>query len=104
MRALWNNIKEKLGFAPKAKEVCRVIAVQGEYEPGILTVDVAMFDEMGDPIPYPTKTIKARIPVKMRPTVNRVLCGLNTPEDEVVVELFILNLKEVKDYQANPRG
>lgn len=104
-KALWATALTKLGILSKSNSVvARIVAIQGEFQPGYLTVDVAIFNEVGEPIPYPTKTISVKIVPRLRASVNRVLCGLDTPEDEAVLELLVLNLKEVKDYQSYPKG
>lgn len=104
-KSLWNTALDKLGILKKGSpiEVARIVAIQGEFTPGLLTVDLAIFNQLGEPIPYPTKTIKAQILPRLRATANRILCGLDTPEDEAVIELYVLNIKEVKDYQVNHR-
>lgn len=105
MKALFHTVLTKLGIRKSGPlQVPRIVAIQGEFEPGYLTLDLAIFNEVGEPMLFPTKTIKAKINPKMRATVNRILAGLETPEDEAILEMYILSLSQVKEYQAKPSG
>lgn len=104
MKALFHTALVKLGFRKEVSLLPRIVAILGEFEPGYLTIDLALFNGKGEPLLYPTKTIKARVTPRLRPTANRILSGLETPEDEAILEMYILSLSEVKTYMSNPSG
>lgn len=71
----------------------KVVAVRGEANPGYLSLDVGTFSSEDDqPTGDAGINIQLEITPKLRPTANRVLAGLETEDDESVIELAIQKL------------
>ena len=69
----------------------KIVAVRGEVEPGVISVDVGTFDENG-PVPIGGENIQWKITPAARASVNRILAGIGTEEDLNVLELAIAAL------------
>lgn len=80
----WKN-KETLSGVYK-----KIVAIRGEVNPGFLHVDVGVFDENG-PTPDPGFIVELPINRELRPTVNRILCGQDTVEDQEVLKFTYLS-------------
>lgn len=73
----------------KPKEELKVVAVKGELKPGWIDVDLGTFNESGEAIPYPTVSKSIKITPVIRPTVNRILAGVESKEDLDVLDMRI---------------
>lgn len=71
-------------------EVKKICGIRGEKSPGVLTIDVAVYDQDGNHIPYPVETVELKVTAKLRDTVNRVLSETETESDLAVLELAVL--------------
>lgn len=74
----------------ESKEVKKICGIRGERSPGVLTVDVAVYDQDGNHIPYPTETVELKIHPKLRHIVNRVLSETETESDLQILEMAVL--------------
>lgn len=74
------------------REDKRIYAIRGEKVPGVLTVDVATYDENGEVIPYPNEVVEVKVTSKLRPLVNRVLAEVETKDDMDILNLHIQKL------------
>jgi len=78
--------------SPAAGPYRKIVAIRGEVNPGFLSVDVGTFDPSGEPTPDPGVNLQLPINRELRPTVNRILCGQDTPEDQEVLKLHFSKL------------
>lgn len=74
------------------REDLKIYAIRGEKVPGVLTVDVATYDENGEVIPYAMHVVEMKVTPKLRPLVNRVLADVETENDMEVLNLHVLKL------------
>lgn len=70
----------------------KIIAIRGEVSIGLLSVDVATYDQDSSVVPVEGENFQIVINPALRPTVNRVLAGEGTEEDTKVIELALQKL------------
>lgn len=87
MKQFINKLLKKTIFK---YEYTRIASINGEKTPGFVNVDFTKYDQDHKHAGDPTVNKDIKITPKMRPTVNRVLAGVETHEDRHAFELFIL--------------
>lgn len=89
---LWNRLfGKKVEAAPEF--YWKIVSIRGEITPGLLYVDLGEFETATDkPTPAAGRHESLEISQKLRPSINRILAGQETPEDINVLELAIQKL------------
>lgn len=71
----------------------KIVAIRGEVNPGSLQLHLGTFSSSDDqPTADPGVSVELPISTKLRPSINRILAGQETPEDINVLELAIKKL------------
>lgn len=71
----------------------KIVAIRGEVAPGSLQLHLGTFDSSDNqPTADPGVVVELPISQKLRPSINRILAGQETPEDINVLELAIKKL------------
>jgi hypothetical protein len=89
---LWNRLfGKKVEAAPEF--YWKIVSIRGEITPGLLYIDLGQYETATDkPTPAAGRHESLEISQKIRPSVNRILAGQETPEDINVLELAIQKL------------
>lgn len=89
---LWNKLfGKKVEAAPEF--YWKIVSIRGEITPGLLYIDLGQYETATDkPTPAAGRHESLEISQKIRPSVNRILAGQETPEDINVLELAIQKL------------
>lgn len=89
---LWNKLFGKKEQAAPAL-YWKIVSIRGEITPNLLYVDLGEYETATDkPTPSPGRHESLEITQKLRPSINRILAGQETPEDINVLELAIQKL------------
>lgn len=73
-----------------------IVSVDGERTAGFLYLTVAKLDENQQFLPGTSKQVFFKIPRSLRRTCNRLLAGVETPDDREVIETWVLSQEESK--------
>ena len=92
--SLWNKLTSVFKKdEPAPLFYKKIVAIRGEVNPGSLQLHLGTFSSLDDqPTPDAGVAVELPISTKIRPSVNRILAGQETPEDINVLELAIQKL------------
>jgi hypothetical protein len=85
IKALW----EKLVGKQQVQHVIKIVNIKGEVTPGYISVDIGAFTQEGKYIDGNVRTLDVKIHPSARPSINRILSGESTNEDQKVLSIAV---------------